>query len=127
MIKWFEKNKTVSVFMIILIAIEIFFFSSIPGTSVAGGSNWIARAYHFIIFFLFSFFMFVTIKGNKKIKANYIFIVLIISLIYASLDEFHQLFVPFRSCNITDILTDSLGIFFSIIIYHWINRRKNLH
>ena len=89
-----------------------------------GGGAWIPRMYHFIVFFLFSFFLFVTIKGNKKIKINYILIVLIISMIHAILDEVHQIFVPFRYASIGDVLTNNLGIFSSMIIYLYITKKK---
>lgn len=124
MIKWFEKHKSASVIILILIAIEIFFFSSLPGVPGAGGNPWIARGYHFTIFFLLSFFLLVTVKGNKKIKPSYIFAVLLISVIYSFLDEFHQMFVPGRDANIVDILTDTLGIVSSIVIYSYISRKR---
>ena len=124
MIKWFEKNRIASIVIVILIAIEIFFFSSLPGVAGVGGNPWIARAYHFIVFFLFSFFVLIAIKGKKKIKASYIFAVLLISVLYALLDEFHQIFVPGRDANIVDILTDTLGIVSSLTVYSFINRKK---
>ena len=123
MIKWLEKNKIASVVMLLLIAIEIFFFSSLPGVPGAGGNPWIARAYHFIVFFLLGFFLFIAIKGDSKLTKKHIFLVLIISIIYALLDEFHQMFVPGRDANVVDILTDTLGIISSIIIYSWISRK----
>lgn len=48
---------------------------------------------------------------------------------YASTDEFHQLFVPGRAGRLSDICIDSLGgilgISFTIIIFHFLNKRKN--
>ncbi|MCK5149628.1 VanZ family protein [Candidatus Pacearchaeota archaeon] len=82
-----------------------------------------SRTYHFIVFFLFSFFLFATINKNKKIKTKHLLIVLIISIAYAISDEIHQLFVTFRNFSIKDILTDTLGIFSSIIIYSHINQK----
>lgn len=124
MIKWFEKNRIASIIVVILITIEIFFFSSLPGVSGAGGNPWIARAYHFIVFFLFSFFLLIAIKGTGKIKTKYILIVLVISILHALSDEFHQLFVPGRDANIADILTDTLGIVSSIVIYFYLVKKK---
>jgi len=124
MIKWLEKNRGVSFILTFLIAIEIFFFSSIPGTSITGIQiSLIPTLYHFIVFFLFSFFLFTTIKGNKKIKPSYLLIVLIISISQSFLDEFHQMFVPFRDAGIRDILTNTAGIFSSIFIYLYSNRK----
>jgi len=58
-----------------------------------------------------------TLKGDSKLKIKHIFWVLIISIVYAASDEFHQLFVPGRSSTIKDILTDLIGILFAILIY----------
>ena len=123
-IKLLEKSKVISLILTILITIEIFYFSSLEGIPGAGGSVWFARIYHFSVFFLFSFFLFVLIKGNKKIKPKYILAVLFISIIHAFLDEFHQIFVPGRDANITDILTDTIGVFLAVIIYSWASRKK---
>jgi len=125
MIKALEKNKEIAFILTLLTAIEIFFFSSMPGTTMTGGIPWIPTIYHFIVFFLFTFFLFITIKGNKKIKATYILIILIIAISQSFLDEFHQFFVPLRSMSITDILTDSLGIFSAIILYLYRSRKIN--
>ncbi len=117
MIKWLENNKIISFIITILIVIEIFYFSSLSFSQGGKGTfSLIPIIYHFIIFFLLTFFIFISIKGNKKIKIKYILLVFIISLIYALLDEFHQLFVPFRNFSIKDILIDTAGIFSSIIL-----------
>jgi VanZ family protein len=125
MIKWLEKNKFFALIITILIIIEIFYFSSLSFGSKGGGNSWIPIFYHFTVFFLLGFFIFTTIKGDKKIKIKYLIIVLIISTVYAILDEFHQLFIPFRSFSIDDILTDTTGIFLSTIIYIYINNKND--
>lgn len=127
MIRWFEKKRIISFILTLLIAIEIFYFSSISGITgiETGRGDWIPRIYHFTVFFLFSFFFFVTIKGTKKIKKKYLLIVLIISIIYAIFDEIHQIFVPFRYPSISDVLTNSLGIFSSLIIYLYTNKKSS--
>ena len=35
---------------------------------------------------------------------------------YAMTDEIHQLFVPGRSCQVTDVLIDSAGVLFGSVI-----------
>ncbi len=108
----------------ILIAVEIFFFSSIDSISNQRGIIPLSVIYHFIVFFLFTFFLFITIKGNKKIKVRYIFIALIISILYAFLDEIHQTFIPGRNASINDILTDLTGSVISIAIYSYTYIKK---
>lgn len=50
--------------------------------------------------------------SNKK----KIILSLLVGLLYASLDEFHQSFVPGRTAAITDVLIDTLGVLAGIII-----------
>jgi ABC-type Fe3+-siderophore transport system permease subunit len=127
MINWLENHKKISLLITLLIALEIFYFSNIPGSPSTGIATFlnISLFYHFIIFFLFSFFLFITIKGNKKIRIRYILIVFFISAFYSALDEFHQIFVPFRDPNLNDILTNTAGILSSTIAYIYIDYKNN--
>ena len=125
MIGWLEKNRGISILLTALIAIEIFVFSSIPGgISGTGGTIRISIIYHLTVFFLFNFFLLMSIKGNREVKTSYIIIALIISVLYAFLDEFHQFFVPLRESAIEDILTNTLGIFLSTIFILYFNKKK---
>ena len=123
-ISWLTKNKTLSISITVLIAISIFLISSIPGTQVSGAAkiSWLPFAYHFLAFFFFNFFLLISINN---IKIKYLLSTIILSIIYAFLDEFHQLFVPMRSFSLNDILIDVAGILLSTIIYIWIRKSKN--
>jgi len=112
-----EKNKILSGALFFLISIEIFWFSSLPGVGIGNGGSWPSRIYHFTIFFLFAFFLFNLIKTKNTIKQKEIYLTLIIAIIYAFTDEFHQLFINGRSASIKDVLTDTIGIFSAIIIH----------
>jgi len=54
----------------------------------------------------------------------------LICFIYACTDEFHQLFIMGRSCEMRDVLIDTLGSFVGILIYYktklYINKRQKL-
>lgn len=50
-----------------------------------------------------------------KLKINFI-IALVISALYAASDELHQYFVPGRSCEIRDVMIDSLGALTGITV-----------
>jgi VanZ family protein len=94
----------------ILIIIEIFWFSSLEGVSTGKTGPSLAVIYHFSVFFLLNFFIFVTIKKKNKFEWKYLFVSIAISLIFAALDEIHQFFIPGRSCSSKDFFTDSIGI-----------------
>lgn len=125
MINILEKHRIVSFILTILTATEIFFFSTI--VSAPGKKSIIPFSiiYHFVIFFLFSFFLLMTIKGNKKIEIKHILIVFIISLAYAISDEIHQSFIPGRDTSIKDILTDLTGSVTSMVMGFLYSRKKH--
>ena len=58
---------------------------------------------------------------HNMIKQNNIklYIGLLVSILYAISDEIHQLFIPGRSCQITDICIDTLGILIGFTIYKY--------
>lgn len=117
-LKYLEKHRIIPLIILLLLAAEIFYFSSISSTpeSPVKGIN-MAVIYHIIVFFLFTFFLIITIKGSSKLKPKHIIWVLIISILYAISDEIHQLFVPGRFSTIKDILIDLIGILLAILIY----------
>jgi len=117
MISWFEKHNKISLIITILIAIFIFYISSLTFEAGTLGPEFRLKPvlYHFLIFLLFSFFLSITLLKGEKI--NLFLLAIMISIIYAITDEFHQLFVPGRTCSLSDVLTDSAGILFAGLLY----------
>ena len=68
-----------------------------------------------------------TYKGTNYQRG---LITFLFGLLYACSDEFHQLFVMGRSCEMRDVLIDTLGSFVGILIYYkiklYINKRQKL-
>lgn len=117
MISWFEKNNKLSWIITILIAILIFYVSSQSFEKGAPGPKIPFKAiiYHLSIFFIFSFFLSISLsKGKYK---SFVLIAVLLAMIYGVFDELHQLFVPNRACDVNDFLTDSIGILSAGIIY----------
>ena len=85
MILWLEKNKYIAIILAVLIAIEIFYISSIPGTQITtpGISFDITILYHFMVFFLLAFFVLASIKGREELKISHIIITLVLAILYA--------------------------------------------
>ncbi len=108
-IRFFQKNKKVSVVLIIIVLSIMWYFSSLESSSIKMITfSWASILYHLGIFFLFSFLLLMIISKNE-IKAKRIIITITISLIVAILDEIHQSFVPGRDPSIKDILIDLTG------------------
>ncbi|MBI4116744.1 VanZ family protein [Candidatus Pacearchaeota archaeon] len=124
MVLWVERKRHVSIIFSILLAIEIFYVSSLPGSKATAAIPFVAETYHFSVFFLLGFFLFFSIKGGKKTSPFYLAAALIITLIYAFSDEFHQSFVPFRSPDLFDIFLDLIGASISILIAGFISKKS---
>ena len=74
---------------------------------------------HFLEYFILGILMLnVIVNYNKKIYLAYIF-----SILYACLDEVHQLFVSGRSGQIMDVLIDSMGIIIGILLVIFVKKR----
>jgi VanZ family protein len=117
MIKWFERHNKITWSITILGAIIIFYMSSLtfePGPLTTPNINSIL--YHILAFFFFGLFLLISlIKG--KIKYLIFILGIIISIAYAISDEIHQFFVLGRSCSLSDVFLDIVGISFACMIY----------
>jgi len=115
MLKRLSKERIFYIVMSLLVALVIFLFSNIPSPTGENTGLNLATVYHFGIFFMFTFFLFLSLK-RKKIENKTILTVLFISLAYAFSDELHQLFVPGRFCSLRDVFIDFAGSVFSVLI-----------
>lgn len=59
----------------------------------------------------------------KNVKYKYI-ITLIYGIIVAIIDETIQYFIPNRTCQITDVLIDSVGVIIGLLIYILYNKLR---
>ncbi|MFH1503445.1 MAG: VanZ family protein [Candidatus Diapherotrites archaeon] len=125
MLRNFDKKRIFYLFMTLLIAIVIFYASTIEATAGKSLGVNLATIYHFGIFFMLTFFLSLTIT-NKKISNKTILITLLISLTYALSDEFHQLFVPGRFASLKDILIDGIGSLCAVLSIKQINKFNKL-
>ena len=59
----------------------------------------------------------------NKYNVKHIYLIsFIICVLYASSDEFHQLFVPGRSGQVTDVFIDMIGTIFSLLVMYLFNK-----
>lgn len=117
MISWFEKNYKFSAIISIVIAIAMFYISSLSLGGVGGekGNNLLAISYHIISFFFLALFLgFALVRRDKM---PFFIVVILISTVYALTDEIHQYFVPGRNASLLDVGFDFIGILFASLIY----------
>ncbi len=99
----------------ILFAILIFTLSHIPNYLLPPTTfNLQDKLLHSFVFFLFGISLLIAFTRFKN-KAKVIVLVLLLGSIYGLLDEVHQLFVPGRVCDITDWLSDTIGVSLSLL------------
>lgn len=119
MFNFLERHKVVLVYLpLVFYWILLFTLTSLPSQSVPSvGVN--DKLEHSLAYFGLSFLLYLTLLFQKKsdflIKYAAIFTILII-VIYAVLDEVHQLLIPGRSCEMLDFLADMLGGIVGILI-----------
>ena len=71
-------------------------------------SFFVRKLAHFSLFFILELILFLTFKN--------IYLSFFISSGYALLDEFHQYFVPGRSCELRDVLIDISGCILAVLL-----------
>lgn len=105
-------------------------FSSLPGSKLPElVSFWqwdkVAHCAEFFIFTVLLFRYFVL--GRYKTPEQALRLCLVIGLMYAALDELHQILIPKRECSIYDFTADAAGVFAGAISAWQYYRKKFMH
>lgn len=91
-------------------------------------TDWFLKTFSFIIrkaahFSEYFTLYILTIECFKEYKVNHLVLISIIfCVIYASFDEFHQLFIDGRCGQFKDVLIDSSGSLCSLLFWHLIKK-----
>ena len=83
---------------------------------VSGLHPFVRKLAHFSIYILLGMcvYSFIVASGFR-FKAKW-FVAWVICIVYASIDEIHQSFVPARSMQLTDVMIDSAGALIGIFV-----------
>ena len=93
---------------VIIWMIFIFYISSLSHPPTPGpGVSYFGEFSHFIEYFILSF-LFLRMFNGYNLK-NGLLLAILFSILYGLTDEIHQLFVPYRTFEIKDLIIDSLG------------------
>lgn len=118
MISWLEKNSKVSWMIVFYISIFIFYISSRSFYGApSGGYGYQTILYHFYAFFFLTCFLLIALINGRYENRGLIIMGILIAILYAVSDEFHQLFVANRRASFGDVLIDVLGILVAGMIY----------
>ena len=126
MISWLERNRVVSWAITSLIAIFIFYVSSIvfEPSPQPSQTPLLPIIYHISIFFFLAVFLFISSLDRKWNFKKILSAITIVS-IYAVLDEIHQYFVPGRFSSMNDFFLNFSGIVFASLLYFVMIAKKN--
>lgn len=81
----------------------------------------IRKLAHFSEFGLLGILAYINIK--EYINKHHVLYSIIFSGLYAISDEVHQIFVPGRGCTLMDMLIDTSGATFAILLIHLISKK----
>lgn len=108
----------------------LFSLTTIPADKLPQIFVWQDKIQHFIAYLILSMMLELTLHFQRKIpkfsrmpfKITFWFIV-----IYASLDEIHQAFIPGRYCDIFDLIFDIAGgALGALIVYKFLKNVKRI-
>ena len=90
-------------------------------------NHFVRKAAHFTEFAVLGALLFMCIRSFRagKKKSALIALPVVLGAIYAVSDEVHQYFVPGRACAITDVLIDTAGVIFGVLVAYLITRRRS--
>lgn len=122
--------RPVSKYLLAVWAVTIITFSSIPSLptlKLHAGEFSIRLDYliHFLEYGGLALLAFITFAGKDLSLSFRKFLIIAVSaVIFALLDEYHQKFIPGRSFNPVDIISDLTGIFAALIFCITIFRKN---
>jgi len=100
-------------------AVMIFYLSSQPGTDIPPLFSGMDKLLHALVFGILGFFtlgaMKTTPDGYRPFQPG---LAMIVVTIYGMLDEFHQRFVPGRSPDIYDAMSDAAGGILGVWLFY---------
>lgn len=120
----------------LVLAIGLFLFVDfVQDTSFAYAGRLMRKSAHFIAYLILGFLVSHALKNEAAVSPSIIWkrrgISLLLCVVYAISDEFHQVFVPGRGPLLKDVFIDGSGAALGILLYvgarklwlHWKNKK----
>ena len=80
-------------------------------------NHYVRKSAHFMEYLILGVLVINALRKSSVTGGKVITVALLICILYASSDEFHQLFVLGRAARVTDVLIDSSGALTGILLY----------
>lgn len=78
----------------------------------------VRKSAHFFLYFVLGILIINLFKSFELFNYKTILIAILLCFLYACSDEIHQLFIKGRSCEVRDILIDTIGSLSGISVYY---------
>ncbi len=80
--------------------------------------NPVRKSAHFFLYFVLGILIINLFKSFELFNYKTILLAILLCFLYACSDEIHQLFIKGRSCEVRDILIDTIGSLSGISVYY---------
>ena len=99
----------------------IFTMSSVPGEEIPPLFPYQDIFYHITIYLILAWLLRRALRYSFMDMSllRQIYTTVIVGLVYALTDEYHQSFVPQRDVSVVDLSMDSIGLLIGSLIYRW--------
>jgi len=96
----------------------LFVLAHIPIPHVVQEADVSDKSLHFLAFLILTFLIWSAVSGDRKVKWRRAapWLVLFVIVVYGILDEWLQMYVPGRSCDVRDFFTDLAGVLAGLIL-----------
>lgn len=96
-----------------------------PNTTINLGvlNHYLRKTAHFFLYLVLGILVMNVLRVVGVRKEKRFVVALLVCVLSATIDEFHQLFVPGRGGQIKDVVLDSIGALVGISIY-WLRQNK---
>lgn len=96
---------------VFLAMILIFSVSSVPGNNIPSVFPLQDIVFHSGIYLILAFFFSNALKNTypDALKSKIVLTAILFGIFYGLTDEFHQSFVPLRTCSLSDLFVDAIG------------------
>lgn len=78
----------------------------------------VRKSAHFFLYFVLGILIINLFKSFELFNYKTILLAILLCFLYACSDEIHQLFIKGRSCEVRDILIDTIGSLSGILVYY---------
>ena len=101
----------------ILLGFIIFYLSSRPSPQIGPNIPHIDKLFHFIIYSVLAILIWrgLYYASSPFFKKRAVLFAIIFTVLYGITDEIHQSFLPYRCCDLFDLLSDAFGACIAMI------------